>query len=236
MKKYKFYLCQHCGNLVQMLNNVGEIFTCCNSYMILQIPRLEKITNDNYSFINQCVEIKLDSLIDDTCKSAFVFLQTTNQIIKRKIDLQSTKILSYNLQSKELPLLLTIYTSSTGLIEYEIKPQANDLDFIPGWFHKESLFSLEIAKTIANKLNIDFEQVNFTINDFLFGMTIELEHGYVYGITNVSNDDALLTAKIALAHLNENSFYYNKKIGLTAWKSAINGIKENPNLKKIEIK
>ena len=42
------------------------------------------------------------------------------------------------------------------------------------------------------------------------GMDVELEHGTVDPNTNVTNDDPLTTAKIALAHLNEFPDYYTR--------------------------
>jgi len=37
-----------------------------------------------------------------------------------------------------------------------------------------------------------------------------LEHGLVSPLTNVSNNDPLVTGKIALAHLNEFADYYTR--------------------------
>ena len=51
-------------------------------------------------------------------------------------------------------------------------------------------------------------------SDFKRGINIELEHGYVDLKTNVTDNDLLKTAKIALAHLNEYPNYYNKDYGL----------------------
>lgn len=67
----------------------------------------------------------------------------------------------------------------------------------------------------ASKLGIKFDK--FTLDEFLEGMNIELEHGLVNEQTNVTNDDLVMTAKIALAHLNEFPNYYNKEYGLTKW-------------------
>ena len=61
-------------------------------------------------------------------------------------------------------------------------------------------------------LNIDFSK--FSIEEFLDGINIEMEHGKVNEKTNVTNDDLIETAKIALAHLNEFPNYYNKEYGL----------------------
>jgi hypothetical protein len=65
---------------------------------------------------------------------------------------------------------------------------------------------------IARFLGIDFSK--FSFEDFKRGINIELEHGLENMNTNVTNDDLLKTAKIALAHLNEFPNYYNKDYGL----------------------
>lgn len=76
------------------------------------------------------------------------------------------------------------------------------------------MFNLEDAVNIANKLGIRFDK--FSVRDFLKGINIELEHGKVNPLTNVTNDDLEMTAKIALAHLNEYPNYYNEEYGLPA--------------------
>lgn len=79
------------------------------------------------------------------------------------------------------------------------------------------MFNIYDAVSASNELNIVFDK--FSINDFLTGINIELEHGSVNPITNVTNDDLLMTSKIALAHLNEFPNYYNKDYGLPAFEN-----------------
>lgn len=67
----------------------------------------------------------------------------------------------------------------------------------------------------ASVLGISFD--HYTIEEFLTGLNIELEHGTVNPQTDVTNDDLIITAKIALAHLNEFPNYYNKDYGLLAF-------------------
>jgi len=74
------------------------------------------------------------------------------------------------------------------------------------------MFNIKDAVEIANKLNIQFK--DFSINDLLTGINIELEHGTINPKTNITNDNLELTAKIALAHLYEYPNYYNKEYGL----------------------
>ena len=62
----------------------------------------------------------------------------------------------------------------------------------------------------ASKLNIDFDKEKFNIEQFRMGLDVELEHGTKNMETNVTNDDPIMTAKIALAHLREFPDYYNR--------------------------
>jgi len=96
-------------------------------------------------------------------------------------------------------------------------------------------FTLPEALDIAKKLGVDFDKVGFTPEEYLEGINIELEHGTVDPNTDVTGDDPLMTGKIALAHLNEVSTYYNQDIGLEAWEHAIENFKGNPKDKKIKI-
>lgn len=74
--------------------------------------------------------------------------------------------------------------------------------------NKEKI-TMSVAKRIARKLNINFNNVKYKLSDFRKGMEVELEHGLISKSTNVTGDDPLLTGKIALAHLNESPLYYD---------------------------
>lgn len=68
-------------------------------------------------------------------------------------------------------------------------------------------FTMEEAKEIGEKLGIKWDK--FDVDQFKRGMNVELEHGTIDPHTNVSNDDPIITGKIALAHLNEFRDYYD---------------------------
>ena len=72
---------------------------------------------------------------------------------------------------------------------------------------KES-FTTEETKKIGEILGVDWSK--FDVEQFRRGMDVELEHGTVDLHTNVTDDDPLLTGKIALAHLNEIPDYYTR--------------------------
>lgn len=74
------------------------------------------------------------------------------------------------------------------------------------------MYNLNDAYDVAQILNVKFDK--FTPEEFLEGINIELEHGKVNENTNVTDNNLVKTAKIALAHLNEFPNYYNPEYGL----------------------
>ena len=66
------------------------------------------------------------------------------------------------------------------------------------------------AAEAAKKIGLDFSVRKFDLEQFRMGMDVELEHGLVDPATNVTDDDPVLTGKIALAHLNEIPDYYTR--------------------------
>ena len=96
-------------------------------------------------------------------------------------------------------------------------------------------FSLDEAKSLAGQLGIDFKKSGFSAEHFLAGLHVELEHGLTDTHTNVTDDDPLATGKIVLAHLNENSMYYDEDIGVEAWEHALDAFTGSPKGKKIQI-
>jgi DNA-directed RNA polymerase alpha subunit len=69
-------------------------------------------------------------------------------------------------------------------------------------------FVTEEARRLGEKLGVDSSR--FDVEQFRMGMDVELEHGKISPATNVTDDDPTMTAKIALAHLNEFPDYYTR--------------------------
>jgi hypothetical protein len=69
---------------------------------------------------------------------------------------------------------------------------------------------LETARMAADTLGLDLDREGFDLETLRRGMNVELEHGRRSPETNVTNDDPIVTAKIALAHLREMPDYYEQ--------------------------
>ncbi len=62
-------------------------------------------------------------------------------------------------------------------------------------------FTAAEALHLGNLLGVDWHRID--LEQFRRGLEVELEHGLRDPLTNVTDDDPLLTGKIALAHLRE---------------------------------
>jgi len=70
--------------------------------------------------------------------------------------------------------------------------------------------TLDAARSAGQAIGIDFDKARFSLEQFRQGMEVELEHGTRDAATDVTGNDPIVTAKIALAHLNEFPDYYER--------------------------
>ena len=68
--------------------------------------------------------------------------------------------------------------------------------------------STDEARSVGERIGIDWGTAPFDVEQFRVGMEVEFEHGTHDPATNVTDDDPIVTGKIALAHLNEFADYY----------------------------
>ena len=71
-------------------------------------------------------------------------------------------------------------------------------------------FTSDEAKQIGSEIGVDWSTAAFDVEQFRMGLDVELEHGLHDPATDVTNNDPVVTGKIALAHLNEFPDYYTR--------------------------
>ena len=71
-------------------------------------------------------------------------------------------------------------------------------------------FTADEARRVGEQIGIDWSAAPFDVEQFRAGMDVELEHGLHDLLTNVTDDDPIVTGKIALAHLHEFPDYYTR--------------------------
>ena len=75
---------------------------------------------------------------------------------------------------------------------------------------EQVIFTAEDAREIGASIGIDWDASRFDVEQFRIGLHVELEHGRRDPETNVTDDDRIITGKIARAHLNEFPDYYTR--------------------------
>lgn len=73
---------------------------------------------------------------------------------------------------------------------------------------KKRQLATEEARSIGTQLKVDWSQID--LEQFRRGLEVELEHGARDPETDVTDDDLVLTGKIAWAHLKEIRDYYRR--------------------------
>lgn len=68
--------------------------------------------------------------------------------------------------------------------------------------------TIDEARSVGIQLGLDWSQIE--LEQFRRGLEVELEHGAHDSETNVTDDDVILTGKIAWAHLKEIRDYYTR--------------------------
>lgn len=76
------------------------------------------------------------------------------------------------------------------------------------------------AKRIGDIIGVNWKK--YLVEEFRMGLHVELEHGARDSQTNVTDNDIIMTGKIALAHLKEIPDYYTRlhkmeKVGEAYW-------------------
>jgi hypothetical protein len=71
-------------------------------------------------------------------------------------------------------------------------------------------YTNEQVVAVAGEIGLNLAESPFDIDQFRRGMEVELEHGARDPVTNVTNDDPMITGKIAWAHLREFPDYYDR--------------------------
>ena len=74
----------------------------------------------------------------------------------------------------------------------------------------ERKVSADEARSVGERIGIDWEAAPFDVEQFRIGMEVEFEHGTHDPATNVTDDDPIVTGKIVLAHLNGFADYYTR--------------------------
>ena len=75
---------------------------------------------------------------------------------------------------------------------------------------QQPAFGPDEVRRLGEEIGVDWATAPFDVEQLRKGMGVELEHGLRDPATDVTRNDPVVTAKIALAHLNEFPDYYTR--------------------------
>jgi len=85
------------------------------------------------------------------------------------------------------------------------------------------------AIKLANKYKINLDVID--INEWYYGLNVELEHGSKFGtFTNITNNNLSITSKIVIAHLTEFPDYYKRLLKLESQADKYWSSRNKPNI------
>ncbi len=69
-------------------------------------------------------------------------------------------------------------------------------------------FTIDEARQLGDQVGAQWHR--YDVDQFRLGLEVELEHGSKHPETDVTHDDPIMTAKLALAHLKKFPDYYTR--------------------------
>ena len=85
------------------------------------------------------------------------------------------------------------------------------------------------AIKLATKYKINLDVID--INEWHYGLNVELEHGTKFGtFTNITNNNLSITVKIVIAHLTEFPDYYKRLLKLETTADKYWNSRNKPNI------
>jgi hypothetical protein len=93
-----------------------------------------------------------------------------------------------------------------------------------------AMFTVDEVKAAIDRVGLDLKNEGISLEAVLAGMNVELEHGTRFPDLNVTGDDPVATAKIALAHLREFPDYYERLARMEAEADAARAVMDEPGL------
>lgn len=92
------------------------------------------------------------------------------------------------------------------------------------------MFTEDHARRALAEIGTDLEREGVRIEAVIDGMNVELEHGTRFPDLDVTGDDPVISAKIALAHLREFSDYYERLARMEAEAEAASAVTGDSDL------
>ena len=126
MCKNRFYICEHCGNLVGMIHDSGVPMMCCGQKMTKLEPGTVEASGEKHipvvTIAQNIVKVDIGSILHPMTEEhhiEWVYLQTDKGGQRKCLDVNGAPSVTFAL-SDETPVAVFAYCNLHGLWETEI--------------------------------------------------------------------------------------------------------------------
>ena len=126
MSKNKFYICKHCGNIVEMVNDAGVPLVCCGQKMIGLEPGTVEASHEKHIPVIKVndneITVTIGSVehpMTEEHSILWVYLQTDRGGQKKYLNVGKAPTVKFSLSS-EKPIAVYAYCNLHGLWKTDV--------------------------------------------------------------------------------------------------------------------
>lgn len=127
MKEQKFYICEHCGNIVAKVHDAGVPIFCCGQKMTELVPGTVEASVEKHvpavSVEGNVVKVAVGSVAHPMAEEHYipwVYLQTSVGGQRKNLNPGSEPVVTFALAEGEKPVAVFAYCNLHGLWKAEI--------------------------------------------------------------------------------------------------------------------
>ncbi len=127
MNNHKFYICEHCGNLVHVVHGSGVPMMCCGQKMKELVPGTVEASHEKHIPVvkveGNVVEVEVGSVAHPMAEEhsiLWVYLQSDKGGYRKELPVGSDPVVSFHLED-EKPIAVFAYCNLHGLWKTDIE-------------------------------------------------------------------------------------------------------------------
>ena len=127
MYNNKFYICEHCGNMVEVIHGAGVPMMCCGQKMTELVPGTVEASHEKHIPVatveNGIVKVAVGSVEHPMAEEhsiLWVSLETDKGVHRKNLEVGKAPVVTFAL-SDEKPLAVYAYCNLHGLWKSDIK-------------------------------------------------------------------------------------------------------------------
>ena len=127
MSKVKFYICEHCGNIIEKIEDKKVPVVCCGEKMKPLIPGMVEASHEKHipvvSVLGDEVSVSVGSVAHPMAEEhsiLWVYLETDRGVQRKSLEVGKPPVVSFRLSDGERPIAAYAYCNLHGLWMSEI--------------------------------------------------------------------------------------------------------------------